>query len=93
MAQIDWQWETPVAILLREIACEAEPKHLQQFACACCRRIEHLMRDARSRHALEVAVRFAAGEATEAELLAARQAADFINRKRPVNRLFSLQAV
>ncbi len=79
MAEMDWRWETRVAGLLSQIASGADPKRLQQFACACCRRVEHLMRDGRSRRALEVAERFAEGQATEAELLAARQAADFIN--------------
>lgn len=49
MSQTDWHWETSVVILLREIASGADAKRLQQFVCACCRRIEHLIRDDRSR--------------------------------------------
>jgi hypothetical protein len=79
MADADWHWETRVAVTLRVLASGADPKRLQQFACACCRRIEHLMSDGRTRRALEVAERFSSGQATEAELLEARQAADFIN--------------
>jgi hypothetical protein len=79
MADTNWPWETPVAVLLRQVAAGADSKRLQQFACACCRRVEHLMRDDRSRRALDVAERFAAGQASEDDLLAARQAADFIN--------------
>ena len=79
MANCDWPWQTSVAALLRQLAHGAEPKRLQQFACACCRRVEHLLRDDRSRRALDVAERYAAGQATEEELSIARQAADFIN--------------
>lgn len=79
MPDSDWSLQTSVAVLLRQLAGGAEPKRLQQFACTCCRRVEHLLRDGRSRRALEVAERFAAGQANEHDLLAARQAADFIN--------------
>jgi hypothetical protein len=79
VAKTDWPWQTPVAALLRQFAHGADPKRLQQFACACCRRVEHLLCDGRSRRALEVAAQFAVGQATEGDLLEARQAADFIN--------------
>lgn len=79
MADSDWHWQTPVAKLLRELARDAEPRRLQAFACSCCRRVEHLLRDDRSRAGLAAAERFARGTALEDELLAARQAANFIN--------------
>jgi hypothetical protein len=79
MADTDWPWRTPVAVLLRQLAQGADARRLQQFSCACCRRVEHLLGDGRSRRALDVAERFAAGQATEDELRAVRQAADFIN--------------
>jgi hypothetical protein len=45
------------------------------FAVWCARRVQHLMTDQRSLDALDVAERFANGEATNAELAAARAAA------------------
>jgi hypothetical protein len=47
----------------------------QLFDCACCRLCWHLFRDERSRHAVEVAERYADGRAGRKELTAARQAA------------------
>ena len=48
---------------------------LRLFAVRCARRVQHLMTDPRSIKALDVAERHAKGEATDAELDAARDAA------------------
>ena len=48
---------------------------LRLFAVRCARRVQHLMTDPRSLAALDVAERYARGEATDAELAAARAAA------------------
>ena len=50
-------------------------KQLRLFAVRCARRVQHLMTDPRSIAALDVAERYAQGEATDDELSAARDAA------------------
>jgi hypothetical protein len=59
-------------------ACRAEPQNAKEwrlFAVACARQVEHLMTDQRSRDALNVAERYANGEASDKELAAAADAA------------------
>lgn len=50
-------------------------KDLRLFSCWCVRQVWHLLTDERSRNAVEVAERYAVGDATEEELVAARDAA------------------
>ena len=59
-------------------ACRAEPQYEREwrlYAVWCARQVQHLMTDPRSLAALDVAERYAKGQATEAELHAARHAA------------------
>jgi len=59
-------------------ACRAEPQYAREwrlFAVWCARQVEHLMTDQRSKNALDVAERYANGDAMNAELNAARDAA------------------
>ena len=58
--------------------CRAEPQYSKEwrlYAVWCARRVQHLMTDARSVAALNVAERYAHGQATDDELGAARVAA------------------
>jgi hypothetical protein len=57
-------------------AVEGCEKEKRLFAVFCARQVQNLMKDPRSLNALDVAERFANGEATESELKAAYDAAD-----------------
>jgi len=52
-----------------------DDKTLRLFACACVRQVWHLLTDDRSKNAVEVAERYANGQATDKELSAAWDAA------------------
>lgn len=54
----------------------ADQRVSREFACWCVRQVWELLTDPRSRTAVEVAERYARGEATAAELSAARDAAE-----------------
>ena len=59
-------------------ATRAEPEYAKEwrlFAIWCARRVQHLMSDPRSIAAIDVAERYAHGEASDGELYAARAAA------------------
>jgi len=56
-------------------AIEGRDKEIRLYAVWCARRVQHLIEDPRSLAALDVAERFANGEATVEELNAARDAA------------------
>jgi hypothetical protein len=56
-------------------ACEGIEKEARLYAIACARRVQHLMKDQRSINALDVAERYAHGNATNQELNAARATA------------------
>ena len=79
MSSDEWQACTDPQAMLLHLRGRAGDRELRLFACACCRRIWDYMPDA-SRKAVEVAERFANGEAPEADLARAEAGAwDAVN--------------
>ena len=56
-------------------AVEGHAKEIRLYAVWCARQVQHLLKDQRSLDALDMAERYANGQATEAELTAVRDAA------------------
>ncbi len=71
----DWMGHPDPGPFLHILRGKGNVRKWRLFAVACCRRIDHLITDGRSRRAVEAAVRHADGAATDAELEAARDAA------------------
>jgi hypothetical protein len=67
VTEADWLDIPHPAPLLDFLVGKISPRKLGLYACACCRRIWHLLADERSRKAIEVAERFADGEAGKLE--------------------------
>jgi uncharacterized membrane protein len=75
IADADWQACDNPEPLLYFLRDKGTDRQWRLFAVACCRRIGHLITDARSKRAIDVAERYAEGTVTEEELEAARIAA------------------
>jgi hypothetical protein len=71
----EWLQSSDLEKLIEALGGEVSDAKLRLFACACCRRVWHLLVDERSRRAVEVAERFADGGLSREELQRARQAA------------------
>ena len=68
-------WRQGLAAWLGWRSQRARSRKLHLFACACCRRLWHVLPDERSRRAVEVCERFVDGQARKKELQSAREAA------------------
>jgi hypothetical protein len=79
MTEAEWLACPNPNVMVPIIRWTARDRKLRLFACACCRRIWHLL-PKHSRKAVEVAERFAEGLATEEERSSAVSAAHYKNR-------------
>ena len=73
MSEPDWLHATDPDTLLHFVRGKATDRQFRLYACGCCRRIWHLLRDARSRNLVEVAERYA-DEPTDLALATLRDA-------------------
>jgi hypothetical protein len=79
MTEQEWLACTEPKSMLEVLRGKASDRKLRLFACACCRRVWHLLEDIQSRHTIEVAENYAvpAGAAGAAGGLAAGQAVGY----------------
>ena len=74
-AEVEWLMSCDVERLFKALGPEPCPRKEQFFACECVRRVHHLLDDPAPLAAIDVAERFAHGEASNEELRIAGEAA------------------
>jgi hypothetical protein len=76
MSETEWLTCVDPEPMLELLRGNASGRKMRLFACACCRRIWHLLHDKRSRKAVECSEQFADGHIDKEQLSAARKEAD-----------------
>jgi hypothetical protein len=76
MTEVEWLAAIDPTAMLEFLSGRVTPRKLRLLACACCRRIWHLLEEEGSRSVIEIAERHADGEASPVELATARTLAD-----------------
>ncbi|HYT87963.1 MAG TPA: hypothetical protein VEL76_04530 [Gemmataceae bacterium] len=79
MDEAAWRACTQPTLMLRFLRGRVSVRKLRLFAVACCRRVQSLMADERSRAAVDLAERRADGHVTEREVRAVRAAAKVVD--------------
>ena len=85
MTEAQWLSCTNPKAMLGALPRTTSSRKLRLFAVACCRRAWPLLRDARSRRAVDVAERHADGRASDAEVSEAELAADDVWMEPPAS--------